>query len=197
MITLPASPAPSRAVPALMDFGAVLRPGTGAGVLRIDRMGSRFRWDFEWPPMTQATARLFRAKLLMAREEGLRLPVPLMGIAQGLPGSPVVDGAGQAGKSLDLRGFAAGYVAREGYWLSIRDTAGQHYLHTVTATTVANGSGALANLPIFPALRVPFADGNAVLFDAPVVEGVVTSDVSWELTPGGLVQFAVTIEEAA
>lgn len=196
MITLPASPVPRLAVPMLMDFGALLRGPTGGAALRINRAGSRWKWDFEFPPMRPATFRTFAPLVAAGKEQVLRLPVPLAGVSQGTPGSTVVDGAGQTGTTLDVRGGTAAYVARTGYWLHVVDADGNRYLHVLTADTILNGSGAGA-LSIFPALRAPLADGAAVELAAPTVEGFVVSDVSWELATSGLRVLSFSIEEAA
>lgn len=195
MIELPTSPAPNGAAPRLIDYGATLRSPTGGASLRIDRAGSRFAAEISFPPMKADTARVFVSRLLDAKSEGLRIEYPLIE-TQGNPGSPVVDGAGQAGKTLNVRGLNAGYVAKEGYWLSIEDADGQHYLHNVRATVRADGSGEAA-LSITPALRVPFADGTTIHLAKPMIEGLVDGNAfSWQIPVNKLIALAVTIEEA-
>lgn len=196
MIELPASPAPRDVSPRLLSFDLTLRPATGAAVTLIARPGSRFAADFAFPPMMPDAARVFVARLLKAKSEGLRMPFPLLGVSQGIPGTPVVDGAGQAGTSLAVRGLNPGYVAKEGWWLSIEDADGQHYLHVVTAPATADGTGD-ATLSIHPPLRSPFADGDTVHLAKPMIEGLVTSDVQWPLPVNRRVELSFTIEEAA
>lgn len=147
--------------------------------------------------MPAKVARVFVSRLLAAKSEGLRIEYPLLGEGQGIPGAPAVDGAGQAGKSLVLRGLTPHYAAKEGFWLSIEDAAGQHYLHNVRATVVAGADGK-ASLSIEPALRVPFADGAAIHLDRPMIEGLVDGDEwGWQIPVNRLIALAVTIEEAA
>lgn len=196
MIELPASPAPRDVSPRLIDFGIVLRPATGAAITRIERPGSRFSAEFSFPPMMPEVARVFVSRLLQAKAEGLRMPFPLLGVSQGLPGSPVVDGAGQSGTTLLVRGFTANYLVREGYWLSIEDADGQHYLHNAVAAVAADATGD-ASLTIWPPLRVPFADGDAVHLAKPMIEGLVTSEASWPLPVSKRVEVSFTLEEAA
>jgi hypothetical protein len=197
MIVLPDDPGPSTAHPVLIDFGFVQRPATGAALSRVDRPGSRFRIDFAFPPMPADVARVVVSRLIAARSEGLRIELPLMGVSQGAPGAPVVDGAGAAGSSLPLRGLTPGYQIKEGFWLTAIDAAGVHYLHNVRATTAADASGE-ALLTIAPILRAPLADGDAVLLAKVLVEGVVTEDVAWDMTPGEIVTgLGFTLEEAA
>lgn len=196
MIELPASPAPNGVTPRLIDYGAVLRSPTGGASLRLDRAGSRFAAEVSFPPMKADTARVFVSRLLDAKSEGLRIEFPLLDVPQGSPGAPVVDGAGQAGKTLNVRGLTPGYVAKEGYWLSIEDADGQHYLHNVRATVRAAADGT-ASLAITPALRVPFADGATVHLAKPMIEGLVDgNEFSWQIPVNRLIALAVTIEEA-
>ena len=196
MITLPASPSPNGARPELVDFGTVLRPIAGGELQRINRAGGRWKWDFSFPVMQPATLRTFTPLIAAAREQALRLPVPLLGVSQGSPGTPVVDGAGQSGQTLVLRGVTAAWQAKVGYWLHIADENGRRYLHQVTADATASGGGGLT-LAIFPALRWPFLDGATVELASPTVEGLVTSDVSWGLDPRRLTALAFTLEEVA
>lgn len=196
MIELPNSPAPNGVSPRLIDYGLTLRSPTGGSALRVDRPGSRFAAEVSYPPMAAKTARVFVSRLLAAKSEGLRIEFPLIGEDQGIPGSPVVDGAGQAGKTLAVRGLTPYYAAKEGFWLSIEDADGQHYLHNCRATVVADASGD-AELGIEPALRVPFADGAAIHLAKPMIEGLVDGDSwGWQIPVERLIALQVTIEEA-
>lgn len=196
MVELPDTPAPNGATPTLLDFGLVQRPASGAALQIIDRPGSRWQWEITYPVMKADTARKFTAQLSKAKRQGLRIEIPLLGIKQGLPGSPVVNGAGQAGTTLSVRGLTANYAFKEGYWLTIIDSDDTYYLHQISAAGVANGSG-VATMSIEPALRVPFADGDMILLAKPMVEGIVTSQATWSMNLGNLVQLGFTLEEVA
>lgn len=196
MIELPDHASPNLATPTLIDFGGVLRPSTGAKLLRVDRAGNRFRVAMTLPVQSAEDARTIIARLIAAKTEGLRVPYPLQGIDQGAPGAPVVDGAGQSGNTINLRGLTPGYLAREGFWLSIVRN-GQHYLHVVRDPgATANADGDIV-LPISPNLRVPYPDGAAVHLGRPMIEGLVEGDLSWDLALAGLVDsIQFVIEEA-
>lgn len=197
MIELPNDPAPNGAQPSLLDYGMTLRPGTGAAVLRVDRKGSRYKSVISFPPMLPSVSRIFIARLLKAKREGLRIPYPLIDVPQGAPGSPVVGGAGQSGTTINLRGLTPGYAAKEGYWLSIEDETGQHYLHNVSETARADGSGDLT-LNITPELRWPFEDGATVHLAKPMIEGFVDgNEWSWAIPVNRLIAIEFTLEEAA
>lgn len=197
MITLPESPAPNGVSPRLLDYGSIMRPALGGAALRIDRAGSRFGAEISFPPMKPDLARVFVSRLLDAKSEGLRIEFPLIGVHQGYPGSPVVNGAGQSGKSLAIAGLNVGYAFKEGYWLSIEDADGQHYLHNCRSNVVADGSGE-ATIVITPALRVPFADGATIHLAKPMIEGLVDGeDWNWQIPVERLIALVVPIEEAA
>lgn len=197
MIVLPADPAPCNVAPQLLDFGMILRPGTGAPAVRINRNGSRWQAQFTMPTMTTATARLFQARLVRAKREGLRMPWPLLGVPQGSPGAPVVNGSGAAGTVLPLRGLSRGYRVLEGYWLNVTDADGQIYLHQAAARVDAASDGT-ATLEVSPPLRSVLADGSAVQLARPEIEGLVTSDVAWELPVNRLISgLTFTVEESA
>lgn len=194
MIELPEIPAPNGAEPALVDFGMTLRPPLGGKVQRVDRPGSRYRVALSFPPMQPETARVFVSRLLRAKSEGLRVPFPLL-TSQGSPGSPVVDGASPTGTTLPVRGGQPNWSWREGWWLSIEAADGQHYLHNLTAAGALDASGD-GDLPIWPMLRAPFADGDAVHLAKPMIEGLPEGDeTSWVIPLNRLIQLAVTIEE--
>lgn len=96
-------------------------------------------------------------------------PAPL-GSAATAPGSPVVDGAGQTGAQLALRGLpanAAGYLL-EGDYLQL-GTAGEARLYMALAQVDADGAGK-ATVKIWPKLRTSPGDGAAVVVDG--AEGV-------------------------
>jgi hypothetical protein len=200
VITLPASPAPNGAEAELIDFGMIQRPALGARATRIDRPGNRYRVVISFPPMKSELSRVFVSRLIAAKSEGLRVKFPLLRQHQGSPGTAVVvDGAGQAGKTLAIRGLTPNYAFREGYWLSIVDDAGggdgAAYLHNCRSTVAANAAGE-ATIVLAEALRWPFGDGATVLLAQPVIEGFVTGEAwSWQIPVNGLIQLSVPIEE--
>ena len=197
MLELPTTPQPADVTASLLDYGMVLRPASGAPALRVNRGGSRYSVQVTMPAMKADVARQFLSRLQSAKREGLRIPYPLLGVSQGSPGSPVVNGTDSAGTTLKLRGLTVGYTVKEGYWLSVTNASGVSFLHNVRATVVV-AAGGTVNLTVEPPLRSVFLDGAVVRLAAPVVEGIVTSDVSWSLPSDGIVSgLAFTIEEAA
>lgn len=197
MVELPETPAPNGMQPTLLDFGITLRPSSGAAVQRIDRPGSRFRMEVSFPPMKADVARTFVNRLLKAKREGLRMEVPLLGVSQGNPGSPVVDGASQTGTAISLRGFNPHHAVKEGYWLTLVDAEGDYYLHQCTAPVFADATGD-ATLAIEPAIRAPLPDGATVLLAKPKMQGFIDGDVTWGMQLANLVDgVGFALEEAA
>ena len=198
MITLPEGVVPNGADPTLLDFGGIIRPSTGAKILRLDRGGNRYRVAMTLPIRSGEDARRVVSRLLAAKSEGMKVEYPLQGVYQGTPGSFVVDGAGQSGNTILLRGGTPHYAAKEGFWLTIHDgdATTQGYLHNVKAQSIADGSGGM-ELIVTPNLRIPFADGAHVEFAKPTIEGLVDGDVSWSLAIGELVDsLSFVVEEA-
>lgn len=195
MIEFPDNIAPNGATPTLVDYGGVLRSAIGGASQKIDRLGSRFRVEFTFPPMEEVDGRIFVSRAIRAKREGLRMEYPLLSVDQGLPGAPKVSGAGQTGFTLIAKGFTPNYVGKEGYWFSI-ERAGQHYLHNVSANFAANAVGA-ATISIFPALRIPFLDNDILHFNKPMIEGLVDGDeMGWQMSLAHHIQFSITIEES-
>jgi len=194
-VTLPDLPAPNGATPTLIDYGSMQRPGTGAAAQRLDRPGSRFRIDLQFPPMpNKETGMVFVSRFLRGKTQGIITDFPLLGVNQGAPGSPVVDGAAQSGTTLNIRGLTAGYQIKEGYWFSVSNGA-RSFLHNVAAT-VAAGSDGKAAVQITPALRFPFANGAVIKLAQPVIDGfVVGEEWGWQMDLAHHVGLAVTIEE--
>lgn len=191
MIDLPDSPAPNGMDWSLLDRGYIQR---GASSLRVDQKGSRHRIAFSYPPMVANTARSFVQRLKRAKSEGVRVNLPLL-VAQGNPGAPVVDGAGQQGKTLLVRGLDPGYVAKEGYWLTITAADGSACLYSLDAAVRA-GSDGKAELVIDPALRAPYLDGAVIALARPWIEGFIDGEEwSWAVAVNRLTAVQFTVEE--
>jgi hypothetical protein len=196
MIVFPDEVVPNNIIPALIDFGGVQRPPLGGKILRINRLGNRYRASVSLPPIPSVDlGRIVVSRLLKAKTQGLRIDFPLCGVDQGEPGSPLVKGANQAGGSIIMDGFAPGYVMREGYWFSVV-TNSQHYLYNVAADAVADGSGNVT-VPIVPWLRRPPADNDVVYVIQPMLEGLVAGDEQrWNYSLAHHLNIEFEIEEA-
>jgi hypothetical protein len=197
MIELPDAVVPNGIEIALMDFGGFQRPPLGGPIQRVNRLGNRFRASVSLPPMPNAEmGRIVVSRLIRAKVEGIRLELPLAGVEQGSPGSPLIQGAGQAGTSLVADGFRPGFGISEGFWLNVV-TGGRYYLYNAAGSTAANGSG-VATIPITPALRKSPADNDVIVLQRPMIEGFVVGDeVSWQISLAHHIGISFEIEEAA
>ncbi|WP_313337480.1 hypothetical protein [Sphingobium yanoikuyae] len=183
--------------PAFIDIGTTVRGGTNATGMRIDRPGGHYRAVVTISLGTAAQRAALVSALIRGKQEGLRMPFPLQGVNQSGSGSPVMDGADQTGRLINLRGLTPGYQVGN-YWLSIVDASGQHYLHNVFGGGTVDGAGKVT-VELGEHLRVPFADGAAVHLNEPMIEGDVGGDeLAWRLSRADRLDgISFTIEEAA
>lgn len=196
-VLLPSDPAPAQARERLLDWSRIGSPQAGGDLQQLNRIGTRFAVDFTMPRRTGDKARLFLSKLRQAKAgnpAGAIIAFPQIGLTIGSPGSPVVNGAGQAGLTLNLRGFSASYPVKDGQFFSVI-AGGRRYLHHATADTTANGSGVMA-LPIFPMLRVSPSDGAVCEFAVPMIEGLISgNEIGWTLARFGTDGVGFTVTE--
>lgn len=195
MITLPDFAIPNGCEAALMDFGGFLQPGLGGAVQRIDRMGNRFTISVTFPPMpSKDKGRILVSRLLRGKTEGVRMEYPLLSFRPGSPGNILVNGAGQAGRTLTVDGATPHYAFREGQPFSI-EVGGQHYLHFVDAEVIANASGQ-ATLSVTPMLRVEPTDNAPCHFAKPMIEGfVMGEEYRWAMSLDHNIDLTVDIME--
>lgn len=192
MIELPSFAVRGSASPAFMDAGFIQR---GVQSLeRIDRKGGRYKLACSYGPFHPEQGRVMVARLIAAKQEGLRIAFPLLH-SQGSPGSPLLNGAVTTGRTIPLDGLTPGYTCKEGYWLSlVKD--GRHYLHSVRTGGVANGSGQLA-VTLNELLRDSFADNTVVHLAKPMVEGFIEGDeAAWSFSVDRMIPIEFTLEEA-
>ena len=196
MITLPSGVIPNSATPTFVDFGGVQSSPMGGASQRVNRAGARYRVSFTLPVQTPAIARVIVSRLIQAKQDKLRVAMPLNGVSQGTVGTPLVNGAvSAAASSIPVKGLTASYAMKEGYWMTIVDSSGNRFLHCVTADGTADGTGNLT-VSITPNLRKAFADGDTIILDAPTIEGWVIGDEwQWQLSVEQLTPFEFTIEE--
>lgn len=195
MIELPDWAVPNAAVPALVDAGGVMRSPINTAALKVNRPGSHYRLATSFPPFEPEQGRIIVSRMIRAQREGLRIPFTLAD-PQPAGGAPVVDGAGQSGLRLAIRGLTPGLIIKEGYWFSVPSFAGQHFLHNVAedVTVPANGR---AIIPLSEMLREPFLNSTPVFLERPMIQGIVEGDQrEWRLSVDCLTEIEFTIEEA-
>lgn len=168
-ILLPSKPGLKTDSPTMLDWGGTLTPVNGGAVQTLMRLGTRHALEFTIPSMpTEPLGRIWAAKLRLAKLYGALLPFGQDGFVIGAPGSPVVNGAGQAGSGLAIRNLQRGYGVRFGQAFSLVH-GGKRYLHFAAEQGITlDGTLSIA---IFPMLRVIPADGDVLEFARPMIQG--------------------------
>lgn len=141
----------------------------GGADLDTPRLGDRFAADIATTQLRQdAQSRLLVADLIEGLTADVRLPLKLPNRGRTMSGG-VVDGAGQSGSTLKVRGLYSGMGPARGDFFSIVHL-GRHYVFMATAQVIAGADGRVA-IPIWPMLRFLTVDGERVALDAPMIEG--------------------------
>ena len=194
-ILLPNAPGIRSARPSLLDFGGVLVP-PGGGVVQQLLRPSRFSIDVTLPSTRGVDlARIYVLSLARAKVEGALFAFP-QDYKNQATGSPVVNGAGQTGSTLHLKGFTPGAPILAGQFFSII-FGGRRYLH-MAAADVTVASDGTAVLPIAPMLRISPNDGAVCEFAQPMIEGYLAGNaVQWQLQAAPYVDITFTITEMA
>lgn len=173
-IPLPSSPLYNAGTPFLLSQVQDLTSPLGGVTQRVQRVGSRFGIDVEYPSMQYPDGMAFLAAMMQAETLPVAVAFPQRGfLLTGSPGAVTVNGGGQAGTSLAVHGGAAGYTFWAGQFFDyVCSVDGRRYVHMVTATTVT-GAGGAATLPIAPMIRTSPNSGDALEITAPYLEGFI------------------------
>lgn len=196
-IILPQPRLPQTATPRFLDFGADMVPPMGGPAQRLNRTGSRFALIITYPRLKpEPDGRILMSALRQAKLERALFPFPEPGLPTTDYGAPVVNGGGQLGQSLQIRGLKPNITIVDGKFFSII-YAGQRYLHHATADTAVQADGT-ALLAIFPMLRISPNDGATIELAKPMIEGTLSgSAVDVELAIARATPASVTITEIA
>ncbi|MBU6167123.1 MAG: hypothetical protein KGQ52_13495 [Alphaproteobacteria bacterium] len=193
-ITLPIPRQPQRATPRLMNMGAWQ---SGGADQFVERLGTRWALDVVLPSLKpEPDGRIFGAALARAHAAGDSAiwPWPQPGLELGTPGTPLVNGAGQAGRTLVCDGFTAGFVMRAGRFFNVI-ISGRRYLYQMAADATANGSGGVS-LPLTTMLRAPPGDNAVIDVATPVIEGRLKGHAAqWTLAAYRTAPISFSIEE--
>lgn len=143
----------------------------GGPSLAIPRMGDRFALDVQTGQLRNDASGL---ALVAALTQATTLDALFSFLQPNLPnpsviGGAVVDGAGQSGSRLVVRGANPGAAVAVGRFFSIVH-GGRRYVHMVAAASTI-GSDGRATISIWPMLRFRTTDADVVEFDEPKIEG--------------------------
>lgn len=170
-VVLPSSPAPMIIEPQQIDYGGVLSPPLGATDQRVNRNGNRWALRIQMPLMEEPEAGLWVGALTRGQRYGVRLPLIQADVNIGIPGSPLVNGSGQAGDTLNIKGMASGYDLVAGQWFN-HVSGGFNYLYKIALPGKAIGLGTVT-ATIEPPLRAETTDNEVLEFEEPVIEGLL------------------------
>lgn len=181
--------------PRLISTRSENNPELGTSDQRFPRMGSRYALDVKLQPLSYEAAQEFAD---LDDETGeVAYPIPQIGFDTGAPGSAItVDGSGQSGSVLSLKGLTPQYLFRKNQWISVV-TGGRRYCYRVRTATVASAGGTAA-LPLRTMLRKPHINGDAVEVARPLMEGYVTiPDDAWRMDGDLHVHLSFSLKERA
>lgn len=169
------------------------RSATGSNLQRGMRKGSHYIVEFVMQPLTAVLARVW----LDLRTEADTVIVPLYqpDIVIGTPGTTLVNGSGQAGANLSIKGFAPGYVVQKGQAFNHIGSDGVRRLYIADAAVTANGSG-IAVVPLETMLNWPPINNEVVTFSDVRIEGFASVEKgSWLQDGNGYHNIRFTVEE--
>lgn len=178
------------------DRGAgVMRSPRGGTIQRFDTLAAKWILHFDLPPLQGADADAMGIFLRRAASPSVWFQAPDYSYhRRSVPnGTPKVDGAGQEGAEIDLKGFTPGFVDAVKMGDRIGLKTGQ--VVVVTEDEDADGAGKLT-AKIDPPLRASPADNDDVYIDLPLaVFFLPASRADGLATPGDLHAFAFDCEE--
>lgn len=194
-VALPILRPPKTANMRPLDFGAWQTPTGPGAAQRLERLGSRFALDLVTGQLRWTEdRRAWISALLRGVSDTVLYPVPQPGLLIGTPGFPIVYGGAQAGQSLALAGFNAGYMVRSGQMFSIV-TGGQRFLYASTSDVTADGAGR-ATVQIWPPLRRSPSANDVCEFAVPLIEGALSgNEKGWTDERAHTVGLQLTISE--
>lgn len=163
---------------------------------------SREVWeaDFALPPMRADDAEQWVSFLLALNgmEGTFLMGDPAYRSARGVAtGTPLVNGAGQTGKTLATDGWTPNItgILKAGDYLQL-GSGGSAHLHKLTKDGNSNGSGE-ATFEIWPRLRVSPADNAAIIVINPVgLWRLASNESQWSIEPGRIYGMSFSAMEA-
>jgi len=152
-----------------LNFSGTQEGTLGGPSLPIPRVGDRFAVDIATTQLRQdAESRLLIAALFQATTDDARIRLRQPNRrSNGFPA--VIDGAGQSGRTINVRGLPAYAAFNQGEFFSIVHS-GQRYVYMTAAAVIAGADGKAA-VPIWPMLRALTIDASVCEFIAPYIEG--------------------------
>lgn len=131
--------------------------------------GDGWEADIDLPPLSRAEGDDWIAFLLSLNgmEGSFLMGDPVYATQRGtwVGGSPLVNGASQTGKGLNIDGLTVGVTIKNGDWFQMGSGLNTS-LYKIVKDTTANGSGQAA-IDFWPRLRATPADNEALVLSSP------------------------------
>ncbi|PVM90659.1 hypothetical protein [Caulobacter endophyticus] len=177
---VPRLPKTAQVEPFYVDANADMEPVVVGKVQTILRPG---KWGVKVsiPELNPVDARRFCAAQVAHKTEGgpISLSWPQADLAE-IPPTVAVDGAGQTGARLAVKGLTPGSTV-PGFAFFSFTVSGESFLYCTSGEALVDANGR-ALLPISPMIRVRPADGAALNFADPQIQGKLeTGNVEWSL----------------
>lgn len=181
------------AEPSIVSSSIDQRSATGSNRQKGMRKGSHYAYEFQLEPMDHAEALLWLD--LRNEADTVVLAIPQSGLEIGTPGTTLVNGTGQAGANLSIKGFVPGYVVRKGQAFNHTGSDSVRRIYVASAAVTANGSG-IATVPLETMLNWPPANNDPISFADVRIEGFATVERgSWLQDGNGYHNIRFMVEE--
>lgn len=181
------------AEPSIVSSSIDQRSATGSNRQKGMRKGSHYAYEFVLEPLSHADA--LRWLDLRNEADTVVMEIPQMGFEVGSPGSPLVDGSGQAGASLDVKNLTPNYAILKGQAFSHYGSDETWRIYIAADDVIANGDGE-ATIPLETMLNWPPLNGDVLEFAAVKIEGFASVEKGSFLQDGnGWHNVRFTIEE--
>ena len=152
-----------------VNFSGTQEGTLGGPSLPIPRLGDRFAVDISTSQLRQdSDSRLLIAALFQATTDDARIRFQQPNRRRS-GFAAVIDGAGQSGRTLTVRGLPARAAFDQGEFFSLIHN-GQRYVYMTAGAAIAGADGRAA-VPIWPMLRALTIDAATCEFIAPYIEG--------------------------
>lgn len=181
------------AEPTIVSSAIDQRSATGSNRQKGLRKGSHYAYEFALEPLSHAEA----LDWLDLRNEAdtVIVEVPQMGLEIGSPGTTRVDGSGQAGTSLEIKGFTPSYAVRKGQAFNHIGSDGVRRIYVADADVIADVSGK-ATVPLETMLNWPPLNNDVIDFAEVQIEGFASVEKGSFLLDGdGWHRIRFTVEE--
>ncbi|WGM31503.1 hypothetical protein [Brevundimonas sp. NIBR11] len=191
--TLP-TPRLISAEPTIISSSIDQRSATGSNRQKGMRKGSHYSYEFILEPTDHAEGLAWLD--LRTEADTVVVAIPQMGLEIGTPGTALVNGSGQSGSSLSIKGFVPGYQVRKGQAFNHIGSDGVRRIYIADAAATANGSG-VATITLETMLNWPPANNEPVSFSDVRIEGFAAVERGSFLQDGnGYYNIRFTVEES-